>query len=193
MLAIARPERSLVLNGSGRDERVGYFETMAPGVLTKKLSGKLTGFVISLRTRQQAKAKSNRSVLLWSSALPDFSSSYRRKQDVHLGCDQCSPVRENGLVPGAKNLDYDIGINDNAQSSPSRFRRVPFRKFRTYVSVSGRSVRSFQSPTIPSIATRRSSWLLKYRSRAALRTRSDTVVFSLRARVCSARHSSSSR
>lgn len=77
MLSIARPERDLVLDGCRRDERIGCFETMAFGVLMKELPGLPTGFVIGIRTCQQAEAESNRLVFLWSGTFPDFSRSHR--------------------------------------------------------------------------------------------------------------------
>jgi hypothetical protein len=40
-------------------------------------------------------------------------------------------LRADLAVPAALNLDYDVGIEQDAHKIPNRFRRVPFRRLRT--------------------------------------------------------------
>jgi len=161
VFAIAGPERSLVLDRRRSDKSIGDFKAMATHIFVKQTASQSSGFIIGGQTDKQFKERSNDSMFLRPRACPDFRDYDRCTENRLPGGDQLRPLGDNLWIAFAQYLNGDIGIQENIHRMPSRFRRVPLRRLRTYFSVSGRSVRSLHRPTMPINAARRSSVLSK--------------------------------
>ena len=166
---------------------------MALLILAKVLTGDASRLAIDGSTNQRLEKLVERFMFAWPSACPYFRLGHRGVQNHAVRVAQLFPPRKDVLISRPKDLNKNVRIYDDSHDFSSRSSRRPRRKRRMYFSGSENSEWSFQIPTTACMAFLRSSRFPRYRSRAACRTSSETLVPWLRARTCNAFHKSSSR
>jgi len=128
-----------------------------------------------------------------ASASPEFGSADGGVEDQCVGLTKFEPTRHDGLVAASRYLYQYVRIGKDGHRPPRRSSLEPRRSSLTSWLLPAALARDFRIPTKLCIAAIRASWCPRYRSRAACRTNSEIVVFSLRARAWSAPQSWSSR
>ncbi len=157
VFAVAGPELSTVLDCCRSDQGIADFQAMTFAVLPEECAGQFTDLLRCYRACQDLEEACSFFLFLRPSARPYFCCCHRRVKNGSIRIRECLPPRLNDVVSRSKNFNHDVGIEKDVQSIPSLSMRSSSRKFRMYVSVSGKSARSFQSPTMPSIADLRCS------------------------------------
>ncbi len=163
VLAIPGPQlRAIDYCGCG-DQGVAYLQAMTPAILPEIIASLAACFIVNRRAKEGAKELHSSLVLARQRSSPQFRRAYRRTQDCRSRSCQLSPLNQDILISFARNLDENVGVDQNTHGRlrlSSLSRRVSRRRLRTYSSVeSGKSLRFFRIPTKASMALRRSSKL----------------------------------
>ena len=193
MLAVARPEPRSSLHSAGGDQCVAQLNRMALAVTSQVFSGAAAQGCVYRDAKQSVEQSVEYGIFRRASASPEFGSADGGVEDQRVGLTEFEPLRHHGLVPAPGNLDQNVRIGKDGHRSPRRSSLEPRRSSLTSSLLSVAFARDFRIPTKLCIAAIRASWRPRYRSRAACRTNSEIVVFSLRARAWSAPQSWSSR
>ena len=166
---------------------------MALAVTTQVFSGTTFHGCVYGHAKQSVEKRLECGILRGASASPEFGGTDGGEKDQRVGLAECEPLRHNGFVAASRYLDQDVRIGEDGHRSSRRPSLEPRRNSLTSSLLSAALARDFRIPTKLCIAAIRASWRPRYRSRAACRTNSEIVVFSLRARAWSATQSWSSR
>ena len=193
MLAVARPEPRFSLHRTGSDQRVTQFNRMALAVTPEVFSGATAHRGVYGDAEQSIEQRFECGIFSRASASPEFGGAEGGVEDQRVGLADFEPPRHYVLVPASRYLDQDVRVGKDGHRSPKRSSLEPRRDSLISSELSTALVRDFRIPTKPCIADMRASWGPRYRSRAACRTNSEIVVFSVRARAWSAPQSWSSR
>src|SRR5215469_801047 len=159
MFAVARPQRGLAVNGRGGDEGIGDFNAVAAGIAPHQFAGTPSDRFIDGRALDEREELLDCSHLRWPGSRFDFGDADWARQHLNIRGSEFGPLRKNKVISPSEDFDDDVGVEQDRHLSPRRSMRVYARRRRTMVSVSSRSVRSFQRPTMPIIASRRFSRL----------------------------------
>jgi len=131
VLAVTSPEFGLVKHRSSGDESIADFDAVASGVFAQKLARQLTDVVVCCNADERTEEARDELVFMGERSSPDFRGIDGRIENNYARDDQSFPFCENGLIPGAQDLDGNVSIEENGHAMPIRFRRVPLRRLRT--------------------------------------------------------------
>ena len=193
MLAVARPEPRPSLQSAGSGQCVAQRNRMALAVTSQIFSGATAQGGVYRDAEQRIEQSVEYGIFRRASARPEFGGADGGVEDQCVGLTEFEPLRRHGLVAASRYLYQDVRIGKDGHRSPRRSSLEPRRRSLASSLRPAALARDSRIPTKLCIAAIRASWRPRYRSRAACRTNSEIVVFSLRARAWSAPQSWSSR
>jgi hypothetical protein len=192
MLSVAGPKLQIVLASGSSYECVSKRQGMTRVKEAKVIGSSPADVLIDRQTNERRKDPIDGILLSSTHSVEHFSyGNWGTNHCLARICEFDPTLQEFGVTL-AEDFDNDIRVQKHSAHLKMRFKRSSFRRLRTYVSVSGRSVLSFQRPITDNMAALRSAFLSRYFSRTACRTSSEIVLLDCLARICRTFQTSSS-
>ena len=128
---VAGPKPQVVDGGGGRDQSVSQFNVVTFGELPQKVSSALADRGIDGNTVDGCKKSLEGLIFLRPGTMPQFGDRNRRAEQRGAATAQGVPSSEQILVPGARDLNQDIRVDQESLQDEILVSRLPLRRRRT--------------------------------------------------------------
>jgi hypothetical protein len=100
-------------------------------MLPQVVARQLTDLGVDRDAAHHREERMQSSVLLRPGTVPQFCNGHRRAQEHTFAPAEFIPAGENDIVPTSRNLDQNIGVNQNGRQEAILLSRFPLRSRRT--------------------------------------------------------------
>ena len=152
MTAISRPQLQAVNGSRCGDQRVSQFDAVAFRKHPQVVAGTPPDLQVDRNALDDREEIFQNLVLLRPCRMPKLCHRDGRTHEHGLAPGETIPFGEKSSISASRNLDQNVGVNQNRRHNAILDSRLPLRSWRTYFPVSGKSLRSRQMPTRACIA-----------------------------------------